>query len=234
MLVPAQLDGGDEVDEEGTHDGQSTAWEEDRPKDLHHLSVVQVVVDVSLQDGGEVDGRYESRGDQDEGGDVDDGEEAESLLGCDSVLNRDFFLQSSLLQTDVRLHGDRHHDGAAGGKLGECLCLRLLLETKEEGAAGDEDRHEQEEAPLSGEENNQESSDHPRYEAREDVGQALDLLSNRIRLVGIQSSDHHRDGAPGEQADWDEPTSYLRQTISVAIAGNLLFLPRNVDMRTLL
>ena len=96
MVFLTQLDGGDEEDEEGTHDGQSRAREEDEPKDLQHLSVVQVVVDVSLEASQKVNGRHKSRGDQDEGGDVDDGEEAESLLGCDSVLNINFFLQSSL------------------------------------------------------------------------------------------------------------------------------------------
>ena len=196
---------------------------------MQHLSVVQVVVDVSLEAGGEVNGHYKSRGDQDEDGDVDDGEEAESLLGCDSVLNLDFFLQSSLLQTDVRLHGDRQHDGAAGGNLGECLSLRLLLKQGEEGAVRDEDRHEQEEAPLSGEENNQESSDNPRDEAREDVSQALDLLSKISRLEGIKSRDHHRDGAQGEQDVRYEPSSLLWQTIAVAIAENLLLLPGIVD-----
>ena len=49
LLLLAQLDGWDEVDEEGAHDGQSTAREEDGPKDLQHLSVVQVVVDVHTQ-----------------------------------------------------------------------------------------------------------------------------------------------------------------------------------------
>ena len=92
MLFLAQLDGGDEVDEEGTQDGQSTAREEDELKDLQHLSVVQVVVDVSLEAGRKVNGRCKSRGDQDEEGDVDDGEEAECLFGCDSVLSLDFFL----------------------------------------------------------------------------------------------------------------------------------------------
>ena len=234
MVFLTQLDGGYEEDEEGTHDGQNRAREEDEPKDLQHLSVVQVVVDVSLEASQKVNGRHKSRGDQDEGGDVDDGEEAESLLGCDSVLNINFFLQSSLLQTDVRLHGDRHHDGAAGGKFSECLSLRLHLEQGDKGAVCDEDRHEQEEAPLSSEENNQKSCDNPRDEAREDVSQALNLLSNISRLEGIKSSDHHRDGAQGEQADWNEPTSFLWQTISVAVAENLLLFPRIVDMRTLL
>ena len=142
LLVPAQLDGGDEVDEEGSNDGQSTAREEDEPKDLQHLSVVQVVVDVSLEAGGEVNGHYKSRGDQDEDGDVDDGVEAEDLLGGDSVLNLDFFLQSSLLQADIRLHGDWHHDGAARGNLDESFSLRLLFKVREEGAVRDEDRHE--------------------------------------------------------------------------------------------
>ena len=191
--------------------------------------MIQVVVDISLQAGGEANGRYKNRGDQDEDRDADDGQETESLLSCDFVLNIDFFLQSSLLQTDVRLHGDRQHDGAEGGNLGECLSLRLLLEQGEEGAVRDEDRHEQEEAPLSGEENNQESSDNPRDEAREDVSQALDLLSKISRLEGIKSRDHHRDGAPGEQADWDDPTSFLWQTVSVAVAENLLLLPGIVD-----
>merc|ERR1712020_628054 len=65
LMVLVQLDGGDEVDEEGGNDGQSTAREEDELKDLQHLSVVQVVVDVSLEAGGEVNGCYKSRGDQD-------------------------------------------------------------------------------------------------------------------------------------------------------------------------
>ena len=64
FLVPIQLDGGDEVDEEGSDDGQITAREEDELKDLQHLRVVQVVVDVSPKAGGEVDLRYKSRGDQ--------------------------------------------------------------------------------------------------------------------------------------------------------------------------
>ena len=72
MLVLGQLDGGNEVDEEGGDDGQGTAGEEDGPKDLQHLSVVQVIVDVSLEAGGKVNGCYESRGDQDEDSDVDD------------------------------------------------------------------------------------------------------------------------------------------------------------------
>ena len=49
MLFLAQLDGWNEVDEEGSNDGQSTAGKEDGPKDLQHLSVVQVVVDVHTQ-----------------------------------------------------------------------------------------------------------------------------------------------------------------------------------------
>ena len=92
LMVLAQLDGWDEVDEERSDDGQSTAWEEDGPKDLQHLSVVQIVVDVSLEAGRKVNGRCKSRGDQDEEGDVDDGEEAECLFGCYSVLSLDFFL----------------------------------------------------------------------------------------------------------------------------------------------
>ena len=229
LLFLVQLDGGDEVDEEGSNDGQSTARKEDEPKDLQHLSVIQVVVDISLEAGGEANGRYKNRGDQDEDRDADDGEEAESLLGCDFVLNLDFFLQSSLLQTDVRLHSDWQHDGAAGGNLGEGFSFRLLLEQGEEGAVRDEDRHEQEETPFSGEENNQESSDNPRDEAREDVSQALDLLSNIRRLEGIMSSDHHRDGTPGEQDIRYEPTSFLWQTVSVAVAENLLLLPGNEE-----
>ena len=63
------------------------------------------------------------------------------------------------------------------------------------------------------------------------MSQALDLLSYISRLEGIVSSDHHRDGAPGEQDDWDEPTSFLWKTITIPIAENLLLLPSNVDMR---
>ena len=73
-----------------------------------------------------------------------------------------------------------------------------------------------EEAAFSGEENKQESSDNPRDEAREDVSEALNPLRNISRQVGIQSSDHHRDGASVEQDNWDEPTRFLWQTISVA------------------
>ena len=87
-----------------------------------------------------------------------------------------------------------------------------------------------EEAAFSGEENKQESSDNPRDEAREDVSHTFKLLSKISRLEGIKCSDDHRDGAPGEQGPWDEPSSFLRQTISVAIAENLLLLPRNDDL----
>ena len=232
MLVPAQLDGGDEVDEEGSDDGQTAAREEDEEKDLQHLSVVQVVVDISLEAGGEVNGRYKSRGDQDEGGDVDDGEEAESLLGRDFVLNLEFFLESSVLQTDVRLHGDRHHDGAAGVNLGERLSLRFLLEAGDEGAVSDEDRQEQEEAPLSGEKSDQDSSDNPGDEAREDVSQSLEPLSNSSRLEGIKGSDHHRDGAPGEKEAWYDLTNFLCETVAITVTENFLIIPGNVDMRT--
>ena len=61
------------------------------------------------------------------------------------------------------------------------------------------------------------------------MSQALHLLSNISRLEGIQSSGNHRDGAQGEQGDWDEPTNFLWQTIAVAIAENLLLLPGNFD-----
>ena len=80
-----------------------------------------------------------------------------------------------------------------------------------------------EEAAFSGEENKQESSDNPRDEAREDVSQALNPLRNISRLAGIQNSDHHRDGASVEQDNWDEPTRFLWQTISVATL-NLYYL----------
>ena len=80
-----------------------------------------------------------------------------------------------------------------------------------------------EEAAFSGEENKQESSDNPRDKAREDVSEALNPLRNISRLVGIQSSDHHRDGASVEQDNWDEPTRFLWQTISVATL-NLYYL----------
>ena len=59
--------------------------------------------------------------------------------------------------------------------------------------------------------------------------QALNPLGNISRLEGIKGRDHHGDGAQGEQDDWDEPTSFLWQTVSVAVAENLLLLPGNID-----
>ena len=84
----------------------------------------------------------------------------------------------------------------------------------------------------AGEENNQDSSDNPGDEARKDVSQDLNLLSNISCLKGIKTSDHHRDGAPGEQDDWDDLSSFLWQTVVVTVTENLLLLPGNVDMRS--
>ena len=55
------------------------------------------------------------------------------------------------------------------------------------------------------------------------MSEALNPLRNISRLAGIQSSDHHRDGASVEQDNWDEPTRFLWQTISVATL-NLYYL----------
>ena len=65
------------------------------------------------------------------------------------------------------------------------------------------------------------------------MSQALNLLSNICGLEGIKSSDDYRDGAHGEQDDGNEPTSFLWQTITLAIAENLLPLPGNVVRRAL-
>ena len=64
------------------------------------------------------------------------------------------------------------------------------------------------------------------------MSQALNLLSNISGLEGIKSSDDYRVGAHGEQDDGNEPTSFLWQTVPLAITENLLFFPRNFDRRT--
>ena len=64
------------------------------------------------------------------------------------------------------------------------------------------------------------------------MSQRLNLLSNSSGLEGIETSDDHRDGAPGQQGDWDDLSSLLWHAISDTITQNLLFLPGNLDMRT--